>query len=192
MDPSTCLTSDQALKSTAKIACMVTIPYKEAIGSLMYTGLGMHPDITYAIQVLSKILKNPGEAYWETVKRVFCYLKGTQELWLTYRGAGEDLASFTDANGNMAEDCHATLGYAFIINSRAVSWSAKHQEIVMLSTTKSKYIGATHAVKEALWLCSLISQVFESIPPTTTIFFGQPIGKNTCKGLPIPCMHKTH
>jgi hypothetical protein len=62
------------------------------------------------------------------------------------------------------------LGYAFIENSGAISWSAKHQEIVTLSTTESEYIGATHAAKEALWLCSLIMQVFEATPTTMMIF----------------------
>jgi hypothetical protein len=170
MDPSTHLTSDQSPKSTAEIAHMATIPYKEAVGTLMYARLGTHLDITYAIQVLSKFSKDPGEAHWEAVKRVFCYLKGTRELWLTYGGAGEDLTSFTDADSNMAEDCCATSGYAFIINSRAVSWSTKRQEIVTLSTTESEYVGATHAAKEALWLWLLISQVFESVPLTTTVF----------------------
>jgi hypothetical protein len=126
--------------------------------------------IIITVQVLSKFLKNPGEAHWDVVKRVFCYLKGTRNLWLTYGGIGEELAGFTDADGNMAEDRHATSGYAFIVNGGAVSWSAKSQEIVTLSTTKSKYIGATHAVKEALWLCSLITQVFEATPTTMTIF----------------------
>jgi len=70
----------------------------------------------------------------------------------------------------MAEDRCATLGYAFIINSDAVSWSAKCQEIVTLSTTESEYVGATHAAKEVLWLQSFIYQVFKSIIPTTTLF----------------------
>jgi len=54
-------------------------------------------------------------------KGFFHYLKGTQDLWLTYGGTGEELAGLTDADGNMAEDCHATSEYAFIINSSAVS-----------------------------------------------------------------------
>jgi hypothetical protein len=170
MDPLTCLTSDQSPKSTAENTCMATIPYKEAVGTLMYARLGTCPDITYAIQVLSKFLKDPGEAHWEAVKQVFCYLKGTQELWLTYGGAGEDLTSFTDVDSNMAEDRRAMSGYAFIINGGAISWSAKRQEIVTLSTTESEYVGATHTAKEALWLRLLISQVFESVPLTTTVF----------------------
>lgn len=63
----------------------------------------------------------------------------------------------------MAEDCHTTSEYAFIINSGVIFQSAKRQEVVTLSTIESKYISTTHAAKEAVWLCSLILQVFKSI-----------------------------
>jgi len=89
---------------------------------------------------------------------------------LTYGGAGEELARFADADGNIAEDWHATSEYAFIISGGAVSWSAKHQEVVTLSTTESEYVSMTHAAKEAVWLCLLILQVFKSILPPTTLF----------------------
>jgi hypothetical protein len=170
MDPSTRLTSDQSPKSTAEIARMAKVPYQEAVGKLMYTALGTRPDIAYAVQVLSRFTKAPGEAHWDAVKRVFRYLKGTRDLWLTYGGASETLEGFTDADGNMAEDRRATSGYAFIINGGAVSWSAKKQELVTLSTTESEYVGAVHATKEAIWLRSLISQVFGSQLTATTLF----------------------
>lgn len=70
----------------------------------------------------------------------------------------------------MAEDRRSTSGYAFMINGGAVSWSAKKQEIVTLSTTESEYVGAVHASKEALWLRSLISQIFSTTLDTTTLF----------------------
>jgi len=35
---------------------------------------------------------------------------------------------------------------------------------------ESEYVGATHTAKEVLWFCSLISQIFKSTLPTTTIF----------------------
>ncbi len=117
-----------------------------------------------------RFTKNFGEAHWDAVKRVFRYLKGTRDLWLTYGNNGEKLEGFTDADGNMAEDRRATYGYAFMINGGAVSWSAKKQELVTLSTTESEYVGATHAAKEALRLHSLISQVFDSQLSTTTLF----------------------
>jgi hypothetical protein len=113
---------------------MAKIPYQEAVGTLMYASLDTCLDITYAVQVLLKVLKNLGEAHWDAVKRVFHYLKGTRDLWLTYGSIGEDLAGFTDTDGNMVEGHHAMSGYTFIVNGGAISWSAKSQEIVMLSS----------------------------------------------------------
>ena len=149
---------------------MAKVPYQKAVGMLMYTMLGTQPDIAYAVQVLSRFSKNPGKSHWEVVKRVFQYLKGTCGLELVYRGIGEEIRGYTDVDGNMAEDRHATSGYTFMINGGAVSWSAKHQEIITLSTMESEYVGATYAAKETLWLCSLISQIFKSTLSTTTIF----------------------
>ena len=77
---------------------------------------------------------------------------------------------YANADGNMAEDCHAILGYAFILHGGAVSWSTKQQEIISLSTTESEYITATYASKEALWLHSLIMQLFDTPLTTTTLF----------------------
>ena len=42
--------------------------------------------------------------------------------------------------------------------------------IISLSTTKSKYIAAMYAAKEALWLHSLITQLFGITPNATTLF----------------------
>ena len=80
------------------------------------------------------------------------------------------LVGYADADGSMAEDQCAISGYAFIVDGGMVSWSTKCQEIVSLSTTKSEYIATTHAAKEALWLCSLIIQVFGPLTHATTLF----------------------
>jgi hypothetical protein len=75
-----------------------------------------------------------------------------RDLWLLYGGVKKELEGYADADGSMMEDRKAISGYAFIINGGTVSWSMKKQEIVSLSTTKSEYIAATYATKEALWL----------------------------------------
>jgi hypothetical protein len=74
------------------------------------------------------------------------------------------LVGYADADGSMAEDRCAVSGYAFLLNGGAVSWACKKQEIVSLLTTESEYIAATHAAKEALWLRSLLSQIFQPSP----------------------------
>jgi hypothetical protein len=97
-------------------------------------------------------------------------LIGTKDLRLTYGGVEGTLTGFADADGSMAEDRRAVSGYAFLIDGGAVSWSSKRQEIVSLSTTESEYVAATHAAKEALWLRSLIGDLFDSITEPTTLF----------------------
>lgn len=89
---------------------------------------------------------------------------------MTYRGAGKELVGYTDADGSMAEDRCAISGYAFILNGSTVSWSAKWQEIISLSTTESEYVAMTHVAKEVLWLHSLLSKVFSTSLDATTLF----------------------
>ena len=160
METNTRLSSSQSPSTTAKFAKMRDVPYHEAVGSLMYASLGTRPDIAFAVQTVSRFASKPGLPHWEAVKRIFRYLKGTMGLWLTYGKVKEELQGYADADGSMAEDRHAISGYAFIIHGGAVSWCAKRQEIISLSTTESEYVAVTHAAKEALWLRSLIEQLF--------------------------------
>ena len=87
---------------------------------------------------------------------------------MSYGGQQRELKGYADADGSMAEDRHAISEYAFLFHGGAVSWAAKRQEIVSLSTTEGEYVAVTHASKEVLWLRSLISQLFDiSLEPTT-------------------------
>ena len=53
---------------------MSKIPYREAIGSLIWTAVATQPDIAFAVSLLSQFLENPGEIHWIAVKRVMRYL----------------------------------------------------------------------------------------------------------------------
>jgi hypothetical protein len=86
----------------------------------------------------------------------------------------------------MAEDRHAISGYTFLIDGGAVSWSSKQQEIVSLSTTESEYVVAMHGGKEALWLRSLISEVFGPITSPTTLF------SDNQAAIALTCDHQYH
>ncbi|GBE89190.1 hypothetical protein SCP_1502130 [Sparassis crispa] len=173
MDPNTTLSSAQSPQTTAEAAAMRDIPYREAVGSLMYASLGTRPDITYAVSSLSRFSDNPGKAHWEAVKRVFRHLSGTKDLKLTYGAQELDLVGYTDADGSMHEDRKVFSGYAFLIDGGAVSWSSKRQEIIALSTTEAEYVAATHAAKEALLLRSLMvedKEVLAHLTPLTLDF----------------------
>jgi hypothetical protein len=169
MDPHVQLSSDQAPKTQAEFAAMRNVPYREAVGSLMYLAMGTRPDIAYAVGIVSRFCQNPGQAHWNAVKRIFAYLAGSREMQLMYGGEKRALVGYSDADGSMNEDRHAITGYAFMLDGGAVSWCSKKQEVVALSTAEAEYVAVSHGTKEALWLRSLIGQVFGHFTEPTTL-----------------------
>jgi len=170
MDIQVRLTSEQSPKDAAKFAVMRDVPYCEAVGALNWAALATRPDIAFAVATVAHFAANPGPVYWDAVKHIYCYLAGTRDLWLSYGETKRTLVGYADADGSMAEDRRAITGYAFLIDGGAVSWSSKRQEIVSLSTTESEYVAATHGMKEALWLRSLLSELFGPHAEATTLF----------------------
>ena len=164
------LSSSQSPTTSTDFTAMQHIPYCEAVGSVMYAALGTQPDISYAMTNISCLSSNPGILHWDAVCHIHHYLLSMKDLQMTYSGIEKALVRYTDVDGSMDEDHKVISGYAFFINGGAVSWSSKKQEIVSLSTTQSKYIAATHATKEALWLRSLIAKVFLPMDSAITLF----------------------
>ena len=64
---------------------MAKIPYKSAIGLLMYLPVCTRPDISAAISSLSRFNSKPGMAHWEGVQHVLRYLKGTTDAGIIYK-----------------------------------------------------------------------------------------------------------
>ena len=170
MDTSIRLSTEQAPASAAACVVMRNVPYREAVGALNWAVLATRPDIAFAVATVARFAANPGPAHWEAVKRIFHYLAGTCDLWLSYGERKQTLEGYADMDGSMVEDRRAISGYTFLIDGGAVSWSSKHQELVSLSTTESEYVAATHGMKEALWLCSLLAELFGSLKAPTTLF----------------------
>ena len=157
-------------QNATEAAHMSRVPYREAIGSLMYVSVATRPDITFAVSTLSQFLENPGEAHWDAVKRVYRYLSGTRDTTLTFGGERIGLQGYTDADGASQDHRRAISGYAFTIDGGAVSWSSRKQELVTLSTAEAEYVAATHAAKECLWLRRLIGDLHLYLATPTTLF----------------------
>jgi hypothetical protein len=67
----------------------------------------------------------------------------------------------------MQEHRHVISGYTFLIDGGAISWSSKKQELVTLSIAKAKYVTATHATKEAIWLHKLLGELLPNFTAPT-------------------------
>jgi len=57
-----------------------------------------------------------------------------------------------------------------LIDSGAVSWSLKKQELVTLSTTEAEYVATTHAAKEIIWFCCLLGKIFQLLTYLITLY----------------------
>ena len=170
MDPSIQLSRSSSPKSIADTARMKNIPYRAAVGSLMYLAVGTRPDIAFAVSTVAQFCQDPGPEHWEAVKHIYRYLLGTKKLALTFGEGKQGLEGFTDADGASQEHRHAISGYAYILDGGAVSWASKKQELVTLSTTEAEYVAATHAAKEGIWLRRLVEEVFRPLAHPTPLY----------------------
>lgn len=65
---------------------MMTVSYREVIGSLQYAVNVTRPDIAFIVNVLSRYLDNPGEEHWKAAKQVMRYLRGTASKGIVFDG----------------------------------------------------------------------------------------------------------
>ena len=100
---------------------MCHIPYREAVGSLLYLAVATCPDLAFPIGILSQFVDDTGQVHWEGVKHIFWYLTGMRDWVLVYRMKVKGLEGFTDADGAMQEHRHAITQYSFLIDGGAVS-----------------------------------------------------------------------
>lgn len=152
-DPKTTFSKTMAPKNTTEQDYMSKRPYLELLGCLLYLATSSRPDIAFAVNDLARYSSNPGIAHWKGLKRILRYLKGTANYGLGY-GLGHDrLYGYTDANYARCPDTRKSrYGGLLMINSAAVDWKSKMQNIVALSSMESEYIGACELVRSASWL----------------------------------------
>ena len=174
IDPGSKLSFSMSPTTPEEIEEMHSVPYLQAVGSLMYLATATHPDISYAVGVLARFSKNPGMTHWKAVKHLFRYLKGTLDYKLTYAPDPtntELFTTFTDADhaGN-PDNGRSTGGYAVKMGTGAISWCSKLQSIVALSTTEAEYVAATSAGQEILWLRNLFKELGYTLSKSSTLW----------------------
>ena len=138
---------------------MDKIPYASAIGSIMYAMVCTRPDVSYALSATSRYQANPGESHWTAVKSILKYLRRTKDMFLVYGGEDElFVKGYIDASFQTDRDnFRSQSGYVFILNGGAVSWKSSKQEMLADSTTEAKYLAASEASKEGVWIRDSIS-----------------------------------
>jgi hypothetical protein len=147
------LSKDMAPKTEEEIREMEKVPYRNAVGSLIYLVTGTRPDLAVATSTVAKFCENPGPAHWTAVKRILRYLKGTSDWGLLFNPKNDTLVGYSDADWAGDPDSRrSTTGYLFTIGGVPVSWKSKKQATVALSTAEAEYMALATAAQEVSWL----------------------------------------
>ena len=102
------------------------VPYREAIGSLIFAAVFPRPDIMFAVSVLSRFLTKFNNSHWNAAKRVFKYLKATRTLGIKYvkDNQNEALIGYSDADYANDPDTRRSMnGYVFLMSGGPVTWT---------------------------------------------------------------------
>jgi hypothetical protein len=140
---------------------MEDIPYRQAVGSLMYLMVSTRPDLAAALGTLAKFMQNPGKVHWEAAKRVLRYVQQTKKLGLQFRREESlELVGFCDSDwGGDPDTRRSTTGYVFLIGGGAFSWCSKKQGGSALSSCEAEYYAASQAAQEVAWQRSFMEEI---------------------------------
>ena len=172
LPPGTSLSVEDCPTTPQEVDEMKSVPYREALGSLMWLQVATHPDLSYTVNILSRFAHNPGRTHWNAMKHTLAYVKSTLNYGITYKG-GEPLnpVGYVDSDyaGCKGTRC-STEGNIFVVVGGPVSWQSKRQEIVALSTVKSEYMAFTRATSQVLWIIKFFAEIGLPIPTPITIY----------------------
>ena len=143
------------------------VPYAAAIGGLMYLANCTRPDISFAVNLLSRHNRAPTKRHWKGVLHIFRYLKGTEDYGLFYRKDfvdGDSIVGYADA-GYQSDPYSgkSQTGYVFLSGGAAISWRSQKQTIVTTSSNHSELIALYEASRENFWLRSVTNFIRTSI-----------------------------
>ena len=145
--------------------------YLSAIGSLGYASNSTRPDISFAVSQLASFNSSPVQRHWNSVCRVFRYLKGTENYCINYSfGPVSDefssalkLQLFSDSD--YASDItsrRSVSGYILMVGGGPVSWQSKRQKSVATSTMEAEYVALFEASKHAVWVTRFLKDLHVS------------------------------
>lgn len=147
--------------------------YCHTVGQLLYL-TNTRPDISYAVNYVSRFMAKPQLAHWQAVQHIVRYVQGTTDQGIFYSrhtslpplhgfiktSTPLQFAGFSDADWAACKNSRrSTGGYAFILSGGAITWSSRRQPTVSLSTTEAEYRALADSSKEAVHLRRLLQEL---------------------------------
>jgi hypothetical protein len=151
-----CYTNDSATPLTCDI------PYREAVGSLMYLATATRPDLSFSVGFVARNMQNPTINDWNRVKKILRYVKGTINQGIVYKRGETNGIMKAYCDSDYASDCasrKSTSGIVCKYAGGAITWKSRKQQSIALSTTEAEFMAACEAAKEVVWLTKLFEDI---------------------------------
>lgn len=170
--------------------------YRSLVGALQYLTI-TRPDLAYVVNTVSQFQQRPTIEYFQAVKRILRYVKGTLNFGLTFSHGSLQLLGYSDADWAKCTDTRrSTYGYSIFLVPNIISWSAKKQPTVSRSSCESEYRALANTASEMLWILNVFCDLHATPtePPVllsdnkSALFLSQnPISHKRAKHIDIDC-----
>ena len=150
-------------RSKEDASTMTSVPYREAIGALLYLSIRTRPDIAVAVGTLAKHVQEPHPLHWEGVKRILRYLQGTKDKALVFRTEERTnplvLTVYADADwGTDPNERYSRTGIVCQLGANTVWWKSRKQNSIAVSSCEAEYMALFEGSKDIVWLRNLLCE----------------------------------
>lgn len=133
---------------------------------------GSRSDIAYATHQCARFVDQPKREHGDAIRWLVRYLKGTRDKGMTFApDPSKGLEVYVDAdfagNWNREESsmdrdtARSRHGYIILYAGCPIIWKSQLQSEIALSSTESEYTGLSYALREAIPMMQLLTEMKE-------------------------------
>ena len=135
---------------------MGCIPYREAVGALMWAATMTRPDLSFAAHNLAKFCGDPGPVHWKATMKALRYFWRTKDLGITYGGVtsrGLTMSAYVDSDHATCRDSRRSVsGGEVMLGGGTISWFSCAQRVTASASPESEYVALAKIVNETKFL----------------------------------------
>lgn len=177
--------------SAEDIAAAIDLPYQSLVGSLGWIASTTRPDISYAVSQLGRFNSAWTTTHWTAAKHVLRYLRGTQDLSITYSNGPLTPSAYSDSDFSQCPTSRRSVsGFVVTLGGGIVSWRSERQSVVALSTNEAEYMAAAECAKHMAWVRSFLFYIMFDISTAIPFFVDNKSAIDTATGESINCRSK--
>lgn len=165
------------------VAAAVDLPYQSLVGSLGWIASTTRPDVSYAVSQLGRFNSAWTTTHWVAAKHVLRYLRGTQDLSITYSEGSLTPTAYSDSDFSQCPTSRRSVsGFVVVLGGGAVSWRSERQSVLALSTNEAEYMAAAECAKHLSWVRSFMYYIIFETPTALPFFVDNKSAIDTATG----------